>query len=209
MNVAMAQGERRGRAAQRPTHLHRATWSAAAADFTRVFPNEDACLEFVKELRWPGGITRCETCGVERKHHRVSGRKAYACNRCGAHVYPLQGTLFARSATPLQKWFYAMCVVAGAGRNVTARRIQRETSVTYKTAWRILRQLRAAIARCDCHAQLLAHVTSAGTQVDGRVESASPLAIRSTEQSLNAPCLEGIFFILSFFPVHLRMCRDV
>jgi len=42
-----------------------------------------SCLEYIKEQRWPDGITQCEKCGVERKHHRVTGRTAYACQVCG------------------------------------------------------------------------------------------------------------------------------
>lgn len=111
------------------------------ADLHREFPNDDACLEYIKEQRWPNGVTRCGKCNVERKHSRVSGRTAYACDRCGNHIYPLQGTVFARSATPLKTWFYAMYLLASAACGITAKRIQRETGVTYKTAWRILRHL--------------------------------------------------------------------
>jgi transposase-like protein len=112
------------------------------ADLSREFPNDDACLEYIKERRWPNGFAECEKCNIERKHYRVTGRKAYACNRCGNHIYPLKGTLFARSATSLQTWFYVMYLMASAGSSITAKRIQRETGVTYKTAWRTLRQLR-------------------------------------------------------------------
>ena len=112
------------------------------ADLSREFPNDDACLEYIKEQRWPNSVAKCEKCNIERKHYRVAGRKAYACNRCGNHIYPLKGTLFARSATSLQTWFYVMYVMASTGPRITAKRIQRETGVTYKTAWRTLRQLR-------------------------------------------------------------------
>jgi transposase-like protein len=111
------------------------------ADLHREFPNEDACLEYIKEQRWPNGVTRCGKCNIERKHSRVSGRTAYACDHCGNHIYPLQGTVFARSATSLKTWFYVMYLLASAGCGISAKRIQRETGVTYKTAWRILRHL--------------------------------------------------------------------
>ena len=115
------------------------------ADLSREFPNDDACLEYIKEQRWPNGFAKCEKCNIERKHYRVAGRKAYACNRCGNHIYPLKGTLFARSATSLQTWFYVMYVMASTGSRITAKRIQRETGVTYKTAWRTLRELRQVV----------------------------------------------------------------
>jgi hypothetical protein len=115
------------------------------ADLIREFPNEDACLEYIKEQRWPKSVTKCEKCNIERKHYRVAGRKAYACNQCGNHIYPLKGTLFARSATSLKTWFYVLHLLASAESRVTAKCIQRETGVTYKTAWRTLRQLRQVI----------------------------------------------------------------
>ena len=128
---------------------HAADASGVANDFAREFATDDACLEFIKERRWPNGILRCKRCRAERKHHRVTGRKAYACDRCGNHVYPLHGTVFAASSTSLRKWFYAIGLLASAEGKVTARRIQRETGVTYKTAWRMLHRLRIAAAACE------------------------------------------------------------
>ena len=190
-NAVPAQRNVGERAAHRAVRFRSITWPPAAQDFMSVFPDEDACLEFVKELRWPKGTTRCGRCGVARKHHRVRGRKAYACDRCGTHIYPLRGTVFARSATPLHTWFYAICLLAVTGHYITARQIQRETGVTYKTAWRMLGRLRASIAQCDMPAQPVERCPAG-----------------DTHQSRNVPCLEGILFILKFFPAYLRMCRD-
>lgn len=120
-----------------------ARFGQAKNDLLLEFPDEDACLEFVKEKRWPRGVVVCARCGVPRKHHRVSGRKAYACDRCGTHVYPLRGTAFARSSTSLLKWLHAIWLLTSAKQRITAKRIQRETGVTYKTAWRMLHRLRA------------------------------------------------------------------
>ena len=64
------------------------------ADFNCEFPDDDACLTHIFEARWPNGITTCDSkkCGnVDRKHHRVTGRTAYACDYCGKHIYPLAG----------------------------------------------------------------------------------------------------------------------
>jgi transposase-like protein len=112
------------------------------ADLNREFPNDDACLEFIKEGRWPNNAIHCKKCNAERKHSRVSGRTAYACGRCGNHIYPLKGTVFARSSTSLKTWFYVMCLFAASEGGITAKKIQREAGVTYKTAWRMLSRLR-------------------------------------------------------------------
>ncbi len=116
------------------------------ADFNSEFPNDDTCLEHVKEQRWPDGVTKCEKCGVEQKHHRVTGRTAYACQACGNHIYPLAGTVFEKSTTSLKTWFYAMYLMGSTRCGISAKQIQRETGVTYKTAWRMFRQIRSLLS---------------------------------------------------------------
>src|ERR1700722_19046442 len=118
-------------------------------DFNKEFPNDDACLEFIKERRYPGGITECEKCTVERKHHRVTGRTAYACQVCGTHIYPLAGTIFQKSTTSLRLWFYAAFLMGSTRCGISAKQIQRETGVTYKTAWRMFKQIRSLMSDGD------------------------------------------------------------
>jgi transposase-like protein len=115
-------------------------------DFNAEFPTDDACLEHVKEERWPDGVTHCDKCGIERKHHRVSGRTAYACQVCGNHIYPLAGTVFEKSTTSLRTWFYAMYLMGSTRCGISAKQIQRETGVTYTTAWRMFRQIRSLLS---------------------------------------------------------------
>lgn len=115
-------------------------------DFNKEFPTDDACLEYIKEQRFPAGVTLCAKCGVERKHYRVSGRTAYACDHCGNHVYPLAGTIFEKSTTSLRLWFYAMYLMGSTRCGISAKQIQRETGVTYKTAWRMFRQIRTLLS---------------------------------------------------------------
>jgi transposase len=115
-------------------------------DFNTEFPDDAACLEYVKEQRWPKGIALCAKCKVKRKHHRVGKRTAYACDYCGNHIYPLVGTIFQKSVTPLRTWFYAMYLMGSTRCGISAKQIQRETGVTYKTAWRMFRQIRSLLA---------------------------------------------------------------
>lgn len=113
------------------------------ADFNAEFPDDDACLEYIKEQRWSDGIKLCDRCKVERKHYRVTGRTAYACDHCGNHIYPLAGTIFEKTTTPLKLWFHAMFQMGSTKCGISAKQIQRETGVTYKTAWRMFKQIRS------------------------------------------------------------------
>jgi transposase len=115
-------------------------------DFDREFPNDSACLEYLKEKRFPGGMAMCKKCGVERKHYRVGNRTAYACKDCGNHIYPLAGTVLEKSTTSLRLWFYAAYLMGSTRCGISAKQIQRETGVTYKTAWRMFNQLRKLLS---------------------------------------------------------------
>ncbi len=113
--------------------------------FDAQFPNDDACLEWLKSNRWPDGIT-CPTCERVTKHHKVTGRPVYACDSCGHHVSPMAGTIMAKSSTPLRSWFYAMYLMASTRCGISAKQLERELGVTYKTAWRIFKQIRSMLA---------------------------------------------------------------
>jgi transposase-like protein len=108
-------------------------------DFENEFPNDDACLEWIFNHRWPDGL-KCSHCG-RVKFHKVKSRKVYECE-CGHQVSPTVGTIFHKSPTPLRLWFYAMYLMASTRCGISAKQIQRETGVTYKTAWRMFKQIR-------------------------------------------------------------------
>ena len=116
--------------------------------FKAEFPSDDVCLDTVMHQRYPGGVTYCSNCGQERKLYRVSGRTAYACE-AGHQFYPLAGTIFEKSSTPLHIWFYAMYQMGSTRCGISAKQIQRETGVTYKTAWRMFKQIRSLLSEGD------------------------------------------------------------
>ncbi len=58
------------------------------------------------------------------------------------HIYPTAGTIFHKSTTSLKMWFYAIYLMASTRCGISAKQIQRETGVTYKTAWRMFHQIR-------------------------------------------------------------------
>jgi transposase len=115
-------------------------------DFNVQFPDDNACLEFLKEQRYPGGVGFCEKCQKDRKHYRVTGRPAYACDHCGSMISPMAGTIFEKTTTSLRLWFYAMYLMSATRCGISAKQIQREVGVTYKTAWRMFKQIRTLMS---------------------------------------------------------------
>ena len=114
-------------------------------DFNQEFPDDDACLRSIVDMLYPEGIN-CRSCGMVRPHARLTNRKAYSCDYCGTHVYPLAGTIFEKSSTPLKSWFYAMYIMSQTRCGISAKQLERELGVTYKTAWRMFKQIRSLMA---------------------------------------------------------------
>jgi transposase len=112
--------------------------------FLELFPSSDACLDYLKDRFQPDGAT-CPKCGKQTKFHRLKSRPAYSCQYCGHQVYPTSGTIFERSTTSLQLWFWAIYLVSSTRGMIPAKQLQREIGVTYKTARRMLRDIRTLL----------------------------------------------------------------
>jgi transposase-like protein len=113
-------------------------------DFEKQFPDDATCLEWLRNRLYPDGIY-CIKCEATTKHHRVKSRPSYSCDHCGHHVHPTAGTIFHKSPTPLTTWFYAIYLMASTRCGISAKQIERETGVTYKTAWRMFKQIRSML----------------------------------------------------------------
>src|ERR1019366_3670626 len=112
--------------------------------FQTQFPNDAACLEWLKNRLYPDGIF-CKKCEQITKHYRVASRPSYCCEHCGNHVHPTADTIFHKSPTPLTTWFYAIYLMSATRCGISAAQIERETGVTYKTALRMFKQIRSML----------------------------------------------------------------
>lgn len=109
--------------------------------FNEKYPHDDACLSEIFNNRY-GSVKVCPSCKKPTKFHKVTGRKCYACQYCGYQLHPLADTIFHKSETSLKSWFYAIFLFANSKNGVSAKELQRQTGVTYKTGWRMAKQIR-------------------------------------------------------------------
>jgi transposase len=113
----------------------------AIKHFMKEFPNDDACLEWIKNHLNPDGIN-CKLCKRITLHHKMEKRRSYCCDSCGNHYHPTAGTIFHKSPTPLKLWFFAMLLMTASKNGVSAKELERQIGVTYKCAWRMAHQIR-------------------------------------------------------------------
>lgn len=116
--------------------------------FLDQFPTEEICLDHLMRTRF-GIEHECGLCGREAKFYRVKARRSYACEWCGYQVFPTSGTPFDRTRTPLRDWFFVMFMFTSTRNGVSAKKVERELGVTYKTAWRMCHQIRTYMASLD------------------------------------------------------------
>ncbi len=137
--------------------------------FFKHFPNDDTCLQHLMLSKY-GETLDCPKCGKHGKFHRMKKEPAYECQWCGHHLHPMAGTIFHRSHTSLQKWFYAIYLFTTTRHGVAAKELQRQLSVTYKTAWRMAHQIRKLMAKADGEWPLSGTVEVDETYVGGKVK---------------------------------------
>jgi transposase-like protein len=150
----------------------RADYSASQfslMEFMREFPDDAACLEWLWRNRYApdGHHADCPKCERVRKFHKVKERPAWDCDTCGHHRHPLAGTIFHKSSTSLQLWFFAIHLMTSTRCRVSAKQLERELGVTYKTAWRMFTLIRNKLMAPEDE-PLTGEVEIDETSVDGK-----------------------------------------
>lgn len=121
--------------------------------FEERYPNNDACLDKIFALRF-GNEKECPKCTKPFDYKRVSfkskvkgaRRMAYYCTNCANQIYPLAGTIFEKTTTPLKDWFYALYLFTATRNGVSAKELERQLNVCYTTALRMAHQLKKLMA---------------------------------------------------------------
>lgn len=119
-------------------------------EFQAEFPDDEACLQQLWRDRYsPGGThAHCPKCNAIRPFERYKTkqqRQSWTCTACGHHLHPTAGTIYHKSSTSLQLWFYAMYLMTSTRCGISAKQLERELGVTYKTAWRMFKQIRSLL----------------------------------------------------------------
>ena len=132
---------------QHPIRAASPDGTCSVMEFMREFPDDEACLQWLWRTNHADDGLRaaCPKCELRRPFHRVRGRPAWDCDYCGYHLHPTVGTICEKSSTSLKLWFYAMFLMSQSSCEISAKQLERELGVTYKTAWRMLNLIRSQL----------------------------------------------------------------
>src|SRR3990167_8148467 len=103
------------------------------------FPNDEACTEFIFDT------LHSRECSCGGKYSLIKGRRQLQCSKCRHQIAPTAGTIFHKSPTPLNLWFYAILAFSNAKSGISAKELARQLEVTYKCAWRMLNLIKKAL----------------------------------------------------------------
>lgn len=101
------------------------------------FPNDNSCLDYIFRSRFP----------KVKGFNQEKGKTRYTHQAGHKHISPLVGTIFENSSTPLTLWFHAVYLFSISKNGVSAKELERQLGVTYKTAWRMAKQIRSLMSQ--------------------------------------------------------------
>jgi transposase-like protein len=116
-------------------------------EFVTMFPNNEVCLSFLQQLRWPM-VFVCPACGVENVAWNLS-RNRLLCPSCRHQTTVTAGTIFDKTRTPLTTWFEAAWHLTAAKNGMPAKTLQKTLGTSYRVAWTLLQGYRVAMVRTD------------------------------------------------------------
>jgi transposase-like protein len=139
---------------QNPVRAKSSDSRVSFMEFTREYPDDDACLVFLWRTRYAedsehATCPRCEQLRSFKRYETTQRRQSWTCTACGHHIHPTAGTIFHKSSTSLHLWFYAIYLMSSTRCGISAKQLEREIGVNYKTAHRMLRLIRTELMAQD------------------------------------------------------------
>jgi transposase-like protein len=125
-------------------------------DLLAAFPNEQTCIDHVREIRWRDGEF-CPHCGGTRVYH-FSDRKTFKCGNCRQRFSIKVGMIFEDTKLPLRKWFMAIWMITNHPKGIASTTMAKDLKITQKSAWFVLHRIRHAARTQSFNAPLSGEV---------------------------------------------------
>ena len=184
-------------------------------EFQRKFQNEQACRDYLFQLRWGNGFA-CPRCRGN-KFYFIEKRMLYECSSCGHKTSLTAGTIMHKTKLPLLTWFWAIYLVAHDKRGRSALSLAQVLNLNYRTAWRLLHKIRCAMQQRDAQYQLTGLVEMDDTYIgapksgtDGRGTTKQAVAVALQTDTKGNPQLVRMKVIqrVTIAEIH-RVAREV
>jgi transposase-like protein len=110
------------------------------------FSNEDNCISYVKDMRWPDGVVICPACGRNDVSWLKSQKKWQCKSKHSKRQFSAKvGTIFEDSPIALDKWLMAAWMLTNCKNGISSYELAKDLGITQKSAWFLLHRLRLAM----------------------------------------------------------------
>lgn len=124
------------------------------AEMQKAFPDEDACINHFRALRWPDATKiTCPKCGVIGAHYTLANN-THKCRDCRKKFTVRNDTIFEDSKVDLRRWFIAIFLMTSHKKGISSCQLAKDIGVTQKTAWFMLHRVRNAAMTKEFNAPL-------------------------------------------------------
>lgn len=169
-------------------------------DLFSKFPTEQSIVDYIID-NILGGKVVCPKCGKIHKIYKYRNKlKVFHCKNCNSNFSIFKDTIFENTHLDLRKWFFIIYQILIAKKGISACQLQREIGGSYKTSWRILKQVRKAMGNTNTIKVFSSIVEIDETYVGGRPrkeniyqELKEPLVIKMEEHLTDNRSFEEIF----------------
>lgn len=117
-------------------------------DVTKNYNTQAKCLKLLEQLRW-GKTVRCTFCESKLVKEIKTEQGRYSCKVCNKSFSVIVGTIFEETRLPLPKWFQIITLMLNAKSGISAKEIQRNLGITYKTAYYACMRVRIGMLMDD------------------------------------------------------------
>jgi len=126
------------------------------------------------ELRWPetNGEAVCPRCGC-CEAYSITTRRKFKCKACHHQFSVTSGTIFASRKMEFTDLLAAICIIANAGKGLSAIQLSRDVGCQYKTAFVLSHKIREALALETETATLDNDVEIDGCHIGGHIRPAN------------------------------------
>ena len=116
-------------------------------EFDKMYPDDEACLAFLEDLRWGNGF-ECQACGGDNYWLISAGLRK--CKTCLFGNSVKVGSIFESSKLQLKTWFYGIWWMTAQKTGVSALSLQKNLGLgSYRTAWLLLHKIRNSMIYAD------------------------------------------------------------
>jgi transposase-like protein len=115
-----------------------------------LFADEDRCIAYFAQMRWPDSVVTCPTCNEPNPRYLAAQRRFECRKRHPRRQFSVKvGTIFEDSPIPLKSWLLAVWQIFNCKNGISSYELARALGVTQKTAWFMNHRIRLAMQGDD------------------------------------------------------------